>query len=292
MARRRTAQGRLVQQPGIDPLEEMLQQEAKAAAWRAAAAIRPDAAPLGRTIGFGSGRMVWQYLMLAKMGVSLTLVDRGIVERHNLRAGNSVLSESDIGKPKAMATRNFLKENAPGVHVEAYQADINLLSDAELRALSAGARLVLCNVDDGEAMFRINQTYYEEVPVVYAAGHRGAKTGDVMFSRPGGACLRCLLNSDSPQDIHTLAGEPTHGIDIIAISEVCARVALILLGDTRLGDLREMLDPTVNFVSLQNRRSPTNPRGFAPQFLRVRRRPNCPVCGALKKGGRHERRQR
>jgi molybdopterin/thiamine biosynthesis adenylyltransferase len=224
--------------------------------------------------------MSWMSYLLAKMDVSLTLVDRDVVEPRNLTAGNSVLREKDVGKEKAVAMKDFLKENVPGVPVEAHHADIMLLSDPELRALSSGAGVVLCLVDDGEAMFRLNDMFYPALPVVYAAGHGGARTGDVIFTRPGSACLKCLLNTDSPQDIRTLAGEPTHGIDIISICETCARVALILLGDERLGDLRELLDPSINFIAIQNRRSPASPRGFAPQFLRVRRRPDCPVCGA------------
>jgi molybdopterin/thiamine biosynthesis adenylyltransferase len=198
----------------------------------------------------------------------------------NLAAGNSVFREKDIGMPKALAMKELLQEHAPGIHVEAHQADITMLDESELRALGHGASVVLGLVDGGAPLFAINRAFHSVVPVVYAAGHRGARTGDVMLTRPQTACLQCLLDADSPDDIRPLAGEVTHGIDIVSISQVCVRVVLELLGDTRLSDAGELLGPS-NFIFIENRRSPTSPRGFASRFLRIERRGTCPVRGAL-----------
>jgi molybdopterin/thiamine biosynthesis adenylyltransferase len=214
------------------------------------------------------------------MGISLVIADRDVVENHNLEAANTPFHPTDIGLAKALALLSRLRELAPQVPVEAYQAAVLLMPESHLVDLANGAGVVLGLIDNGEALFRIDQVFHHPLPVVYGAGHRRAHTGDVMISRPGDACLRCLLDVDSPADIQTLAGEPTHGIDIIKLSEWCARVALVLLGDARLGNADSVLPAGVNFIFLENRNAPGNPGLPAPRTLRIPRRPNCPVCGA------------
>jgi len=282
MARVRTAFGRFIRPAGADSLEAALAQPAaRTDRIRALQATRGEG-PTGRMIGFGVGRIGnWVAFMLGRLNVPLVLIDRDVVEPHNIEAGNSVFRRTDIGAPKPEALKRILEDHEPGVHVEALQVDITSLTAGELLALARGARVALGLVDEGEALFHINEHLYRHLPIVYAAGHRGARTGDVVISRPGGPCLQCLLDIRAPAEIETLTGEPTHGIDIVAIAETCVRVALTLIGDQRLGNVREVLDPAVNFIFLENRRSPTSPGGFAPQFLRVERRRACPVCGAM-----------
>jgi molybdopterin/thiamine biosynthesis adenylyltransferase len=276
MGRLRTAYGRFIQEARPDPLVEVLgHAEAVARLTRHG----PTRGPTRRALGFGAGRMgTWTGFSLGRMGVPITFIDHDVVEPHNLTAGNCLFRDTDIGTPKALAMKRILAEY--GVEAEAIQADITSLSASDLRTIAADAGVALGLVDEGEALFHINQALYHTLPVVYAAGHRGARTGDVAISRPGGACLRCLLDIQSPAEIQTLAGEATHGIDILGIAHACAKVALVLLGDPRLGDARELLDPAVNLLFMENRRSPTSPRGFASRFLRIERRRTCPICGA------------
>jgi len=281
MGRVKTGFGRFIEKPGVDLLEGVIER-----AEAASRLIRPvpvmNAPSKGHAVVLGCGRMGSRVAFdLARCNVSLTLVDRDVVEPHNLAAGNSLFRERDLGKPKSAALKDILGEYAPKVHVDELQADVTLMSQEELRARAEGAGLALGLLDEGEGLFRINDTLYRHLPVVYAAGHHGARTGDVSVSRPGGACFRCILNISSSAEIQTLAGEKTHGVDIAAIADACTRVALVLLGDPELGDVREVLDPAVNFIFLENRRSPTSPRGFAPQFLRIERRRTCTVCGVF-----------
>ena len=282
LARVRTTYGRFVQAAGWDPLEDILARTEQARIGQRHAGPRLPDAPPGRALVAGLGRLgSWVGLFLAHLGIPLVLLDRDVVERHNLEAGNCVFRSSDVGSPKVVAMKNLLAQQAPGVSVEVYQGDITLMPEDQLRALGELVRVILALVDEGQALFNINDLFCQRLAVIYAAGHRGARTGDVGISRPGGACFRCLLNIDSPAQVQTLSGEATHGIDIVSIAQVCVRVALVLLGDQRLGNLREVLDPAVNFIYIQNRRSETNPGGFAPRFLRIARRRNCPVCGAV-----------
>jgi molybdopterin/thiamine biosynthesis adenylyltransferase len=214
------------------------------------------------------------------MGIPLKVADRDVVESKNLDVTNTPFRPKDVGLPKALALKNYLAEVAPGVPVEAFQADLLLIPDQDLIALARSTGLVLGLIDDGEALFRINDLLHDYRPVIYAAGHHGARTGDVLVSRPGHACLRCLLNIDSPNQIQTLDGEPTHGLDILSIAHLCAKVVLALLGDRRLGNPREVFDPDqANFLFLENRLAPGNPGNLPPRSLRIERRPQCPVCG-------------
>jgi molybdopterin/thiamine biosynthesis adenylyltransferase len=282
MAKIQTTYGNFIDTAGPDPLEGLLADADEAAARRQR---RGPPLPPGPTRGvtiFGAGRLgSWDGLFLSQAGVPVRIVDRDVLEARNLQSSNCPYRAGDIGLPKVVAFRNLMKEQAPGVQVQPVQVDLLLMPEEELLALADGAGLILGLVDDGQALFRINEMFYARLPVVYAAGHRGALTGDVVISKPGEACLRCLLNVDSPARIQALAGEATHGIDVITIAQTSARIVLALLGDRRLGDTGEVLDPSVNFIFLENRRSPGSPGGFAPRFLRIERRPTCPVCGAL-----------
>jgi molybdopterin/thiamine biosynthesis adenylyltransferase len=274
--------GRFNDAPGPDPLEGLL-----ADADRAAARQRRRGPPLpqGPTRGasiFGAGRLgSWSGLLLGQAAVPVRIADRDVLESRNLQSGNCPYRASDIGLPKVVAFHNLLRQQAPGILVEAVQADLLLLSEEEFVSLTEGAGVALGLVDDGPVLFRINRLLYRRLPVVYAAGHQGARTGDILITRPGTACLECILNINSPDQIRTLAGESTHGIDVVAIAKTCAKIALALLGDTRLGDAREVLSPGANFLFIENRLSPGNPGNLALQSLRIERRPTCPVCGAL-----------
>jgi len=273
--------GRLVPAAGPDPLYGLLADRAESEAARRRRNPPLPPGPTAPVLVLGAGRMgTWVSNILAPMGVSLVVLDRDVVEPHNLEAGSAPFGLADVGLPKALAVANSLKQFAPRAHVQAYQGDIVLMPVPELFALSQGVGVVLGLVDAGEALLRINEVFYRHLPIVYAAGHHGARTGDILIGRPGGACFRCLLGIDTADSVQTLSGETTHGIDILKLSEYCARVTLALLRDQRLGQISEVLDEGVNFIFLQNRVSPGNLGNFAPQFLRIDRRWDCPVCGA------------
>ena len=283
MAKIRTTYGNFIDAPGPDPLEVLLADLDEAAARRLRRGRPLGPAPKQSVLVEGVGRLgAHTATSLARMGIHLKVADRDVVESKNLDLANTPFRPKDIGLPKALALKNYLAEMAPGVPVEAYQADLLLIPDQDLIALARSTGIVLGLIDDGEALFRINDLLYDYRPVVYAAGHRGARTGDVLVTRPGHACLRCLLGIDSPREIQTLAGEATHGLDILTISLLCARVTLALLGDRRLGNPREVFDPDqANFLFLENRRAPGNPGNLPPRSLRIERRPHCPVCGGV-----------
>jgi len=85
--------------------------------------------------------------------VPLKVVDRDVIEARNLDVNNTPFRPKDIGLPKALALKNYVAEAAPGVPVEAYQADLLLIPDQDLVALARSTGIVLGLVDDGEARF-------------------------------------------------------------------------------------------------------------------------------------------
>ena len=278
-----TTSGHFIPDPGPDPFEGRLADRDEAEARRRQRSRPLGPAPKQSVLVGGAGRLgAYTATLLARMGIPLKVADRDVVESKNLAMSSTPFRPKNVGLPKALALKNYLAEVAPGVPVEAFQADLLLIPDQDLIALALSTGLVLGLVDDGEALSRINDLLYDYRPVVYAAGHRGARTGDVLVSLPGHACLRCILGIDSPNQIQTLDGEPTHGLDILSIAHLCAKVVLALLGDRRLGNPREVFDPDqANFLFLENRLAPGNPGNLPPRSLRIERRPHCPVCGGI-----------
>jgi molybdopterin/thiamine biosynthesis adenylyltransferase len=273
--------GRFNADAGPDPLEGMLADADQVAARRRRRGRPLGPAPKQSVLVEGAGRLgAHTATLLARMGVPLKVVDRDVVEARNLDMNSTPFRPKDVGLPKALALKGYLAEMAPGVPVEAFQADLLLMPDEDLLALARSTGIVLGLIDNGQVLFKTNSLCYDYRPVIYAAGHHGARTGDVLLTRPGHACLRCLLNIDSPDQIQTLDGEPTHGLDILSIAHLCAKVVLALLGDHRLGNPREVFDPDqANFLFLENRLAPGNPGNLPPRSLRIERRPQCPVCG-------------
>jgi len=194
MTRIQTASGRWITAAGPDPLDEALR-DAEAARPSAASAAGPrsDERP-GHALLVGTGRMgSWTAFLLARFGVSLDVLDLDVVKPHNLTAGNCLFEENDTGSPKALATQRLLHRQAPGVPVRAMQTDVTALSEAELRDLAEGADVALGLVDEGEALLHVNRALYPHLPVVYAAGHRGARTGDVVITRSVAARILRLI---------------------------------------------------------------------------------------------------
>jgi len=201
-------------------------------------------------------------LNLARLGVgSLRLIDRDIVEEHNL-CTQHFFDEEDVRQilPKAIAAQHHLKAINSSCRIEARMED---LTGQNAEGLLGDVDLILDGTDNFEARFIINDAAIKMgIPWIYCgAVSYGGTTLAIMPGKT--ACLRCLM--DSPPDS---TKEPTcetagvwppaaHSAAAVALTEA----ARILTGRAPSGKLWEL-----DFETLQWRGIP------AP------RRPDCPAC--------------
>ncbi len=101
--------------------------------------------------------------LLARAGVSLILIDRDIVEEHNLQR-QILYDQKDIGKPKAEVAKEKLQLINPEVKVTAFVADLDYKNIASVKA-----DLFLDGTDNMDTRFLIDEyCYKEKLPWVYA----------------------------------------------------------------------------------------------------------------------------
>ncbi|MGO9605105.1 MAG: HesA/MoeB/ThiF family protein [Candidatus Binataceae bacterium] len=152
----------------------------------------------GRTLIIGVGGLgVPAAYALARAGVRrLTLVDPDPVELSNL-ARQIIYRESDLGKSKAQSAAHHLREQFPGLEVEAHTAAFDSGNAARFTATHD---FLIDATDNPAAKFLINDAALEtHRPFVY--GGVLGMAGQAMTVIPGEtACLRCLFEEPPGED--------------------------------------------------------------------------------------------
>jgi len=121
----------------------------------------------------------------------LTLIDRDIVEKHNL-AKQLLYSSTDLSKPKALAASEHLAEINPRCKSLPIVAD---LTSGNIHILE-GHDLILDCTDNLETRFLINDYCRKnKIPWIYSAA--AGRIGTAMSILPGGPCLECALGRPS-----------------------------------------------------------------------------------------------
>ena len=122
--------------------------------------------------------------LLARSGVSLILIDRDIVELHNLQR-QSLFTESDIGQPKAWTAKKHLEAINSEIKIDAFNEDLN---SSNIQLLNSN--IVLDCTDNLAARFLINDYCVKnKLPWIYSAVI--GIIGRVMVVLPGNYCFRC-----------------------------------------------------------------------------------------------------
>lgn len=140
-------------------------------------------------------------LNLARLGVeSLRLIDRDIVEEHNLST-QMLFDEEDARQilPKAIAAQRHLQKLNSKCQIEAHATDLTF---ANAEALLGGVDLILDGSDNFETRYLINDVAVKlGIPWIYSAVV--GFTALIMPVMPAEtACLRCLL--DAPPEASSL----------------------------------------------------------------------------------------
>jgi len=212
----------------------------------------------------GCGTLGGAYaLNLVRMGIgSLCLIDRDIVEEHNLSA-QILFDQEDVRRvlPKAIAAQQHLTGVNTDCQIQAYPSELVPRTALDLLG---GVDLILDATDNFETRFLINDAAIKfGIPWIYT-GTVGF-TGLTMAILPGQtACLRCLMNN--PPDAGSLPTCETAGVwgpAAQAIVAVSLTQALRLL----IGEQPENCLAELDFESGRWRK------------VKVARRPDCPACG-------------
>ncbi|WP_457652696.1 molybdopterin-synthase adenylyltransferase MoeB [Rhodocaloribacter sp.] len=209
----------------------------------------------------GLGSPLAMYLAAAGVG-RLGLVDFDVVDESNLQR-QLLHGTSDVGRSKLDSARDRLREINPHVHVETYET--RLTSENALD-LVAEYDLVADGTDNFPTRYLVNDaSVLTGTPNVYGSIFRFEGQASV-FGAPGGPCYRCLYPEPPPPGLVPSCAEG--GVLGVLPGIVGALQATeVVKWITGIGE------PLVGRLLLFDALAMTF------RTLKVRRDPNCPVCG-------------
>ncbi len=172
-------------------------------------------------VGVGAlGTVAGELLVRAGIG-KVILIDRDLVEESNLQR-QLLFDEKDIGKSKAVAARQKLKEINSQIEVESFNVHLS----SENISLIKDAEVVLDCTDNLQTRFLLNDFCKKnKIPLIYAAA---IKTSGYVFAvHNDGPCLRCFLKEAS-LDTCDAAGVLNTITTVIAAQQVTLALKIIL----------------------------------------------------------------
>jgi adenylyltransferase/sulfurtransferase len=209
----------------------------------------------------GLGSPAAFYLAAAGVG-TLGLIDSDVVDLSNLQR-QVIHFTPDLGRPKVLSAKEKILALNPDVAVETYQ---ERLTAANALGIVGKYDVVLDGVDNFPAKFLINDAcVMAGKPLVHAGILRF--DGRVTTIVPGkSACYRCVFKHPPPPGLVASCQEAgVIGVLAGIIGTIQATEALKLV----LGIGRPLTDRLLDFDA----------RRTLFREIRVRRNPDCPVCG-------------
>lgn len=241
-------------------------------------------------VGLGSGGG-FVALSLAMSGVGhFVLIDREDLEAANVL--RHVADLRDVGRPKAEAVADLIRQRNPQVRVEIFNGDL----EAHLDVLD-NLDLLVVGVDGEGAKYVLNEACLaRDLVAVYAGVYERGEGGDVVIIRPyDGPCYACwaaelregLAMPEQGGELDygmigpqgTLEAEPGLWLHVVRVAAAQADVVLKeLLRDT---GLYEALP--ANTVILANNAIEIIDGHITPPFsavwVDIARDPKCMICG-------------
>jgi molybdopterin/thiamine biosynthesis adenylyltransferase/rhodanese-related sulfurtransferase len=203
-------------------------------------------------------------LYLAAAGVGrLGIVDADVVDASNLQR-QIVHSTERLGEPKVASAKRTVEALNPDVEVVAYEE--RLTSENIDRILADGWDVIVDGADNFPTRYLVNDaSVWADIPVVHGSIYRFE--GQVTVFKPNaGPCYRCLFPAPPPPELAPSCAEGgVLGVLPGIIGSLQANEALKLalgIGDPLIGRL-------LLFDALETRWDE----------MRVRKNPDCPVCG-------------
>jgi sulfur-carrier protein adenylyltransferase/sulfurtransferase len=209
----------------------------------------------------GLGAPLGLYLSAAGIG-RIGLVDFDVVDFTNLHR-QVIHGTKDVGKKKLDSAAESMLDINPNVHIEKYEV---ALTSENAMEICKGYDLVIDGTDNFPTRYLVNDTcVLLGKPNVYGSIFRFEGQATV-FAYPGGPCYRCLYPEPPPPGLVPSCAEGgVLGIlpGMIGMVQATEAVKLILgVGEPLVGRL-------VLYDALAMR--------F--RELKLRRNPECPVCG-------------
>lgn len=199
-------------------------------------------------------------LYLAAAGVGqLRLIDHDAVALSNLQR-QIIFAVADIGAAKVERAAEALDALNPHVEIDARG---ERLTDANARALLAGADIVLDGSDDFATRYAVNAACHD-LGVTLVSGAIGRWSGQVGVFAPEGPCYRCFVPAPPP-DAETCARVGVVGALPGVIGSLMALEAIKLIAEAG----EPLLGRLLLFEGLAGE----------ARTIGLKRDPACPVCG-------------
>jgi molybdopterin/thiamine biosynthesis adenylyltransferase len=210
----------------------------------------------------GLGSPAALYLAAAGVG-TLGLIDADVVDASNLQR-QILHGTSTVGVPKVESGRQRLADLNPDVNVVAFEE--RLTSDNVDRVLDHGWDVIVDGLDNFPTRYLINDaSIWKDIPVVHGSIFRF--DGQVTtFVPKQGPCYRCLYPEPPPAHLAPSCAEAgVLGVLPGIIGTIQATEAVKLI----LGQGKPLNGRLLMYDSL----------GMGFRTLKLRRDPECPVCG-------------
>jgi len=210
----------------------------------------------------GLGSPLGLYLAAAGVG-RLGLVDFDVVDASNLQR-QILHGTKDVGRPKLHSAKDRLADINPYVQVDTYETALR--SDNALE-ICADYDIIIDGTDNFQTRYLANDaSVMLGKPNVYGSIFRFEGQASVFYAKAGGPCYRCLYPEPPPPGLVPSCAEGgVLGIlpGIVGLIQAAEAVKLIL------GEGESLIGRLLLFNALQMR--------F--RELRLRRNPDCPLCG-------------
>jgi molybdopterin/thiamine biosynthesis adenylyltransferase/molybdopterin converting factor small subunit len=208
----------------------------------------------------GLGSPVALYLALAGLG-KIGIVDFDVVDRSNLQ--RQILHQTDdIGKPKVESARETLLEHNPNINVVTHEAPIT--SDNAFEIISQ-YDMVVNGADNFATRYLVNDAcYLLKKPLI--DGSILMFDGQATTYLPGKGCYRCLYPAPPPPGLVPSCAEA--GV----LGAMCSTIGSIQATEV-LKLVLDVGEPLVNRLLLYDALS------LEFRIVKVRRDPECPLCG-------------
>jgi len=135
--------------------------------------------------------------LLARSGINLILIDRDLIDITNLQR-QSLFTEEDIDKPKALITKEKLQEINSNIKIKPYFQD---LTHKNINLIKSD--LIIDCTDNLETRFLINEySKKNNIPFIYGSAIKDK--GYIFNILKNNPCLNCILkNSKTTETCET-----------------------------------------------------------------------------------------